>query len=600
MNELGRKALEQAVADGTPAVLLAGHSYNAFSPEASQSVGKKLASMGIVAIPADCLVPVEDGPTVWHYANQILNAATLAKEHPNLFLLCISNFSCTVDAFTHSRLTSQMGAKPYLILEIDAHTADAGVQTRLEAFLDIVRNYREGKGERPTSFSPCRLGKHGRVIRSNGEEVSIKDPRVKLYFPNFSPYHTQALAMSTQWLGLHPGPVIPLERSQLDRGLQYTSGRECLPLPICIGQLLQIHENRPAGEIAGVFMLRGGAPCVVDAYMGTLQRFITEQRLDDVFLFCPDPDNDYCGFDSPGAAKPISSAIVLADILMEIEYVLRVVGGPTGVDRLKAEWARFLAAARSPELFHAELPGFVSRLAALPRTRDPATCPRVIVTGDMFTRFSSFFMEGVPELYAERGVILKPVDLNDFVQYYIYHGVAESACGWALKPGWLAFAKACTKIFRPEGKEYLQRWIAYQLERRSEHNLRDIFRRTELLMAGDKDVATLFEKAAEQVSPKIWGEIIPTIGDGLEAETKGYDGIIVIGPFNCLPFRISEAILKPLCVEQGMPLLTYESDGYAVSPSMLRQVDVHIQQVLDHAARKGKELEPTTTELTAR
>jgi hypothetical protein len=35
-----------------------------------------------------------------------------------------------------------------------------------------------------------------------------------------------------------------------------------------------------------------------------------------------------------------------------------------------------------------------------------------------------------------------------------------------------------------------------------------------------------------------------------------------------------------------MPLLTYESDGYAVLPSVLRQVDVHIQQVLEHAERK--------------
>jgi len=34
-----------------------------------------------------------------------------------------------------------------------------------------------------------------------------------------------------------------------------------------------------------------------------------------------------------------------------------------------------------------------------------------------------------------------------------------------------------------------------------------------------------------------------------------------------------------------MPILTYESDGYAVSPSVLRQVDVHIQQVIEHAAK---------------
>jgi hypothetical protein len=36
---------------------------------------------------------------------------------------------------------------------------------------------------------------------------------------------------------------------------------------------------------------------------------------------------------------------------------------------------------------------------------------------------------------------------------------------------------------------------------------------------------------------------------------------------------------------QGPAILTYESDGYAVSPSFLRQVDVHIQQVLEPAAK---------------
>ena len=38
-------------------------------------------------------------------------------------------------------------------------------------------------------------------------------------------------------------------------------------------------------------------------------------------------------------------------------------------------------------------------------------------------------------------------------------------------------------------------------------------------------------------------------------------------------------------LQAGTPLLTCESDGYAVSPSFLRQVDVHIQQMLEHAAR---------------
>ena len=34
-----------------------------------------------------------------------------------------------------------------------------------------------------------------------------------------------------------------------------------------------------------------------------------------------------------------------------------------------------------------------------------------------------------------------------------------------------------------------------------------------------------------------------------------------------------------------MPLLTYESDGYPVAPAVLRQVDVHIQQILEHSSK---------------
>ena len=70
------------MADGKPAILLAGHSYNAFTPEASQSVGKKLSSMGVLAIPADCLAPVGDGPTAWHFANNILNAMAIVRRIP--------------------------------------------------------------------------------------------------------------------------------------------------------------------------------------------------------------------------------------------------------------------------------------------------------------------------------------------------------------------------------------------------------------------------------------------------------------------------------------------------------------------------------------
>lgn len=594
MRRLGQEALGRAVAGGKPAILLAGHSYNAFTPEASQSVGKKLSSMGVTVFPADCLAPVGAGPTAWHFANNVLNAAALVRQHSNLFLLCVSNFSCTIDAFTLALLASELGSKPHLILEIDAHTADAGVQTRLEAFLDIVRNYQAGEINRTRSFVPCRLATGGRVIRSNGEVVALTDPRVRIVFPNFSQTHTQALAMVARWLGLHPGDVLPLDRSQLERGLQHTSGRECLPLPICMGQLLQALENRRPGEIVGFFMVRGGAPCVVDSYMGYFERFIAEHQLPDVFMFDLRKENNYGGFDLPELTRELSAAIPVADILVEIEHVLRVVNANGSVDQLLHSWQRFAATTTSLDAFQDGLPGFIDRLAALPRSRDPLNCPRVAVTGDFFTRFSPFFMEGIAELYSKRGIILKPVDVSDLVLHATYHGVAGAAQSWGMKPGGLAFAKACTRILQPDGKDYLQQWLNYQAESKCDAHYRSLFQRTGLLVAEPNDVPALFEQASEHVSPALCGEVIPTVGKGLGAAREGYDGLIVIGPFNCLPYRVSEAILKPLSIQQGMPMLTYESDGYAVAPSFLSQVDVHIQQVLDHAAR-NREAPPIAT-----
>ena len=130
-----------------------------------------------------------------------MNAVALAKRHANLFLLYVSNFSCTIDAFTHASFSAEMGAKPYLMLEIDAHTADAGLQTRLEAFCDIIRNY-HAPAAAASGFQAASADGDGMVVTSEGSRISFRDPRVKIYFPTFSYYHAQALTLAARWLGL--------------------------------------------------------------------------------------------------------------------------------------------------------------------------------------------------------------------------------------------------------------------------------------------------------------------------------------------------------------------------------------------------------------
>lgn len=588
MRRLGQQALTDALAGGKPTIILVGRSYNAFRAEASHSVSKKLCSMGVRVIPGDCLPQQTTGPTSWHYPNVIMNAADVVKRHPNLFLLYVSNFSCTIDAFTHSMLSSELGTQPYLMLEIDAHTADAGIQTRLEAFLDIIENQRSHQTEKGF-FRAATVGEDGVVTTSAGQRVALTDRQVKLHFPTFSYYHSGAAALAARWQGLNVGRPIELDRRQLERGLQYTSGRECLPLPISIGQMLEAHDQRRPGEVVGFFMVRGGAPCVVECYADYCRQFIREKELEDVFIFDPQEANSYYRLNVRSLSQFLGPVITLADIFVEMEQSLRVVGEPGSLDLLRNCWDDYVAPAPSLRAMKSNLDAVIDRVAGIPHS-DPAACPKVVVTGDFFTRFNPSFMEGVHDRYAERGIILIPVDLNELFLYGAYAGLVTAAEDLGVPPNsvW-ATALACMNAFRAEGRNYVANWLRFRQLMYYEERYRRLFQRTGLLVAGRNDMHDVFWHATQHISPAVFGEAVPTVGRAVVAGNEGYRGIIVIGPFNCLPFRISEAILKPLSIQTKTPILTYESDGFSVSPTFLRQVEVHIQQVL---GRPTAEREP--------
>ena len=221
----------------------------------------------------------------------------------------------------------------------------------------------------------------------------------------------------------------------------------------------------------------------------------------------------------------------------------------------------------------------IDAVAAIPH-RAATQCPKVIVTGDFFLRFNPAFMEGVHERYAQHGIILVPAGLNELLLYAAYAGMAGAARDWRLPPdSGRTVARAAARFFQPAGRDYLASWAGYRWLKYNDEHYRTRLGRTGLLAGGAHDIASLLQRAAQHISPAVGGEAIPTVGKGVAAGAEGYDGIIAVGPFNCLPFRISEAILKPFGWAGGMPVLTYESDGFSVHPAFLRQVDVHIQQV---------------------
>ena len=260
-----------------PTVILVGPQLQRLPP-GSLAVGRPESSTAweCGVIPGDCLPPQIAGPTSWHYPNIIMNAVALRPTARNLFLLYVSNFSCTIDAFTHSFLSSEMGDKPYLMLEIDAHTADAGVSDPPGGVLDVIGTTRRApSGKRrlpPATIGPDGDGHHLRRPARSPDRSAGEDP-----FPQFLPLPLPGRGLGHAWQGLNVGPPVELDRRHLERGLRYTSGRECLPLPICLGQMLERTRRRARARSSASTWSAAAAPCVVDCYLDYFCQFIREQ-----------------------------------------------------------------------------------------------------------------------------------------------------------------------------------------------------------------------------------------------------------------------------------------------------------------------------------
>jgi predicted CoA-substrate-specific enzyme activase len=146
---LGREALAAAAAAGEPVWVVTGRPYNLHDERLSLSLGRQVASLGVVAIPMDLLdvdgEDLSDFPRMyWGLGARILRAARLISREPELFGLHLTNFGCGADSFIEHFYQHILGEKPSLILELDEHSAAGGVLTRLEAFRNVVGNVRRG------------------------------------------------------------------------------------------------------------------------------------------------------------------------------------------------------------------------------------------------------------------------------------------------------------------------------------------------------------------------------------------------------------------------------------------------------------------------
>lgn len=144
LEKRGREVLAGLSPD-RPAAVLVGHPYNTHDLRLNLDLPTKLRRLGVLPIPLDYLpvrsVDLSDQfpQMYWRGGQEILGAARIIRDDPRLHAIVITNFGCGPDSFLLGYFKRIMGEKPFLELEIDEHTADAGIITRCEAFFDSLR-----------------------------------------------------------------------------------------------------------------------------------------------------------------------------------------------------------------------------------------------------------------------------------------------------------------------------------------------------------------------------------------------------------------------------------------------------------------------------
>ena len=383
-------------------IVLFGRPYNAFAAESNRGIPHKVATRGYVIIPHDMLpsdaYPVHE-KMFWAQGQKILKSAALVSERPNLFGFYITNFSCGPDAFLLGYFRKLMGSKPSLTLELDQHTADAGLDTRIEAALDIITSYRalrsvrcDGKTE--SALARLEYGKKTMVVDCRGNRYPLNHPNVEVLLPSMGKYGTEAVAAILRGVGIAARALESRTKTFCMKEGKSASCKECLPYLVTTGSFLTyLKRRREPEKITLLFMPTGGGPCRLGQYCVALDQVLRDHQLKNVAVFTLTDENGYAGIGGRTLLKAWQ-AITVADIFGDIRSVLSLTAAnkSQALVALESLWKEVIIyfEGRLSTRFTTLMELIARRLSALPLNRAAADVPVVSLVGEIFVRRDEF------------------------------------------------------------------------------------------------------------------------------------------------------------------------------------------------------------------
>ncbi|MBP9013783.1 MAG: hypothetical protein KBG22_09260 [Smithella sp.] len=588
-SELGIQALAEARQSGRPVIAILGRPYNSFTADTNMGIPRKYTSRGFSVIPFDIL-PFEEQPIYqnmyWYYGQQDMKAATLLKSEDNIFVTYISNFSCAPDSFMLHYLKWIMGVKPFLILELDSHTADAGVDTRIEAFLDIIEGYRS----KITEIREERYDNHLRFINNPDEEIHIKNtrtgekipiknnPRVKLLLSNMGRLSAELVGAAIRGFGINAQTMPVPDIYTLQMARNHASGKECLPSHLVLGSVLKYlsSDKYRKDEIYLVFVPTTTGPCRTGQYFVFYENLFRDLRKENVVIFTLDADNSYNEL-GKDFARYAWWAVVIGDYMKDIETALRTCAENPEKAMMEYDhiWQKMIHVAEQDiTKILPVLKEISADIAKIPLKNKIEKCPKILIVGEIYVRRDDFAVDELIRHFSRRGIIGKVSNVAEWIYYcdFVRH--------YELKKR-LALIPRYRQVFASEFKDIVQWKIEHAYKKKIEKDIRDALSETGLIPDSPHNMEEIMGNTEKYfVNNELYSEISISSGVAATAMMDGYSGIVNISPFACLIGRVIEGVLTPWARERKYPTISIEIDGNLLPPNVINKLEIFMLNVL--------------------
>lgn len=136
--------------DNGPIFMLVGHPYNLYDEYINMNLIKKLWSNGISIVTPEmvdadkvnCYSSKFPKRIFWSFGKRIIGSSFYMIDERKIDgIIYVSSFGCGVDSilidFVQRRAREE--GIPFTLLTIDEHTGEAGINTRIEAFIDMIK-----------------------------------------------------------------------------------------------------------------------------------------------------------------------------------------------------------------------------------------------------------------------------------------------------------------------------------------------------------------------------------------------------------------------------------------------------------------------------